>query len=313
MAQETITLKCPPASASGVRDALTDAGFEFSDAPYAFFRARGQNCVITFYNKGKLVIQGADPGHWADLLAPGAERSVSGGSKGKTSAGGADRFDEALGLHPTPAPPVWIGIDETGKGDYFGPLVVVAAAVERKHVGTLIELGVADSKKLADKKAIDLAKQLKQFVTWSQLVLKPEAYNSLYARIGNLNRLLAWGHARCLEDCLGRVPDVGYAISDQFARDPGVVKRALMERGRAIRLDQRTKAESDPAVAAASIIARAEFLWQMRAMSKEAGRELPKGAGPPVLAAARSLVVRDGIESMGRWAKLHFVTTKQIV
>ena len=296
MAQSTITLELSPQESPRVRELLTENGFVFSDAPYAFFRAKSPSGTITFYQKGKVVIQGQESPTWALLI--GGEQP--------------DRFAEALALHPSPPPPCWIGIDETGKGDYFGPLVVVAAMVDRERLDLIRELGVADSKKLADKRALELAKELKTFVPFAKVVIHPPRYNPLYAKIGNLNKLLAWGHARSLEDLLEAQPHCGYAISDQFARDERVVQRALMERGRQIQFDQRTKAESDPAVAAASILARAEFLWQMRRLEREAGQRLPKGAGPPVLAAARELVAKQGEEVLGRYAKLHFSTTQQI-
>ena len=144
------------------------------------------------------------------------------------------------------------------------------------------------------------------------MVVAPEKYNALYAKIGNLNRLLAWAHARALEDLLAVAPGVTWALSDQFASDPNVIYRQLGERGRSIAWDQRTKAESDPAVAAASILARDEFLWGIKRCSEVAGRETPKGAGPPVLAAAREIVALHGPELLAKVAKLHFKTTEQI-
>jgi ribonuclease HIII len=205
-----------------------------------------------------------------------------------------------------------VGIDETGKGDYFGPLVVVAAAITRDRVPLLRELGVGDSKRISDGVIIKMAPKLKACCTFRQVVIRPPRYNALYEKIGNLNRLLAWGHARALEDVLEVAPEATWALSDQFARDTRVVERQLMERGRQITLAQRTKAESDPAVAVASILARNEFLWQMKALGREMGRTLPKGAGPPVLAAARALVAAQGRDVLGSCAKLHFKTTNQL-
>ncbi len=298
MGQKTVTLEIPPLEAPAIRATLIDEGLEMADAPYAFFRAKGRGCTITFYNKGKLVIQAPSPDDWIALLAPDE----------------LDRepFDEALAKHPDPPPPRWIGIDETGKGDYFGPLVVVAAVVDRHRLPLLVELGVGDSKKIADAKVVKMAGQLKSFCPFKKLIIRPERYNALYADIGNLNRLLAWGHTRALEDLLEAEPDVTYAISDQFAKREDTLRRALKERGRAIHFDQWHKAESDPAVAVASILARAEFLWQIKGLEKKAGRRIPKGAGPPVLAAAREILAAEGREALGGYAKLHFKTTDQL-
>jgi ribonuclease HIII len=298
MAQTTRTVKVDPQLAPTVKQALVDAGFELSTAPYAFFRAKGAGLTATFYEKGKLVLQGADIDLWAERLT----------GQGVPE----DSFVVSMRRHPEPPPACWIGIDEAGKGDYFGPLVVVAAAIRRDQVPLIRELGVDDSKRLSDKKALELARELKAVCRFSQVVIGPERYNALYSRIGNLNRLLGWGHATALEGALEYAPDATWALSDQFATDPNVILSQRKERGRAIELSQWTKAESDPAVAAASVIARAEFLWQLRNLGQVAGQQLPKGAGGPVLAAAREIVAREGRGVLERIAKLHFRTTEQL-
>jgi len=145
----------------------------------------------------------------------------------------------------------------------------------------------------------------------SIVAIGPERYNALYAKVGNLNRLLAWAHARVIENLLGEVPDACEAISDQFA-DARVLERALLERGRCITLRQRHRAEADPVVAAASIVARAEFLARLEALAARFEVPLPKGAGPPVLGAARAFVARHGAEALGLVAKLHFRTSRQV-
>ena len=301
MAHNTITLKMPPIAANSVREALAAGGFELGEAPYAFFRAKTAACTITFYEKGKVVLQGKDADIWATQLDPDADIGPP-----------PHPFDGALAKHPKPLPQRWIGIDEAGKGDYFGPLVVVAAALDRERVDLLRELGVGDSKKIADGRIKVLAREVKAFCPFRKIVIGPQRYNTLYAKIGNLNKLLAWAHARALEDLLEAAPGCTYALSDQFARDERVVKRQLMERGRAVRYEQRTKAEADPAVAVASVLARAEFVWAMERLEKVAGQRLPKGAGPPVLAAAREMVAREGPEALEQYAKLHFRTTEQV-
>ncbi len=298
MGQSTRTVKVAADRSAEIRDVLQAAGFEFSAAPYAFFRAKGEGLTATFYEKGKLVLQGTDIDRWAERLT------------GEGVPEGAHQV--AMRKHPEPAPECWIGIDEAGKGDYFGPLVVVAAAVKRHQVPLLSELGATDSKKLSDKRVMALARELKAVCTYSQVVIGPERYNPLYAKIGNLNRLLGWGHATALEGALERESSATWALSDQFASDPNVILSQRKELGRTIRLSQWTKAESDPAVAVASIIARAEFLWQLRSLGNIAGQTLPKGAGGPVLAAAREIVAREGHSVLPRIAKLHFRTTEQL-
>lgn len=307
MAQQTVTLPVDPQYQQRIRDILTAADFEFFNAPHAFYRAKGTGCSAIFYRSGKLVLQG-DNAHTLAAVLGLEEPAVP---EPPPVQSGADRFAAALALHPDPKPEAWIGQDEVGKGDYFGPLVVVAVCVERERVELLAELGVADSKSLGDKQMRAMSKDLRAVVSHQAVVLNPEAYNRLYDKIGNLNRLLAWAHARALEDLLAVAPAT-YALVDQFAKEH-VLQRALMEAGRGITVGQRTKAESDPAVATASILARDIFLGRMDALSGAAGMTVPRGAGPPVLAAGRRLVAQHGPEALARFAKLHFKTTQQIL
>jgi ribonuclease HIII len=143
------------------------------------------------------------------------------------------------------------------------------------------------------------------------IAIHPERYNQLYEKFGNLNRLLAWGHARIIENLLERVPDCPRAISDQFA-NPAVLQRALQERGRGIELVQRTKAESDPAVAAASILAREAFVGWLKAQGARYGVEFPKGVSELVKQSARKLVEEHGAEILQVLCKAHFRTSGEV-
>jgi ribonuclease HIII len=202
-------------------------------------------------------------------------------------------------------------VDESGKGDYFGPLVAAGVCVPPGGREVLAELGVRDSKLVSDRRAHELARVVRDAYPSSVVVIGPERYNTLYASVRNLNRLLAWAHARVIENLLEEVPGCSEAISDQFG-DARVLQRALLERGRSINLIQRHRAEADPVVAAASLLARAAFLSRLQSLEERLGMPLPKGAGPPVLAAARAIVARHGTDVLGRIAKLHFRTTAQV-
>src|SRR2546429_9561085 len=186
------------------------------------------------------------------------------------------------------APAGTIGTDESGKGDYFGPLVVAGVYVPDGGREVLAALGVRDSKTLSDGQVERLSRAVREAYPTAVGALGPERYNGLYAKVGNLNRLLAGAHARVIENRLERIPECREAISDQFG-DARVLERALLERGRRISLTQRPRAESDPVVAAASIVARAEFLRRLAALARRFATPLPTGARPPVLAARRAL------------------------
>jgi len=204
-----------------------------------------------------------------------------------------------------------IGIDESGKGDYFGPLVIAAVFVTPALEQDLALMQVRDSKKISDGRILELAPDIRLLCPHSLVAIGPQRYNELYAKIKNLNRLLAWGHARALENLLQQV-ECDLAIADQFG-DERLILNALQVKGKQIRLVQRTKAESDLAVAAASILARAEFLQRLDRLSQELNTTLPKGASPAVELAGRMVVKKYGRDRLGTVAKLHFKTTKQVL
>ena len=208
------------------------------------------------------------------------------------------------------------GIDESGKGDFFGPLVVACCYTEGAMARRLLKAGVADSKTIkTERKIFELADLIRKEAAgrFNLIVLMPETYNRLYASIGNLNRLLAWGHAKTLENVLEKVPNCPRAISDQFAQSATTVQRALQSRGRQIQLEQHPKAEADIAVAAASILARAEFVQRMKALGEQAGMPLPKGASAEVLKTAKLLVQQLGAEALPNFAKMHFKTANEVL
>jgi ribonuclease HIII len=204
-----------------------------------------------------------------------------------------------------------IGTDEAGKGDYFGPLVVAAAFADEVALARLPQAGIQDSKRVTDSALPRREEMVRQICPEHEVVLiSPAKYNALYAKIGNLNRLLAWAHARAIESLLSRV-SAEVAVADKFG-DESYLARSLMARGRQLRLIQEVRAEADPAVAAASVLARAAFLRALHGLSARVGVELPKGA-THVLPAAREVFAKGGVRLLGEVAKVHFRTTKQVV
>jgi ribonuclease HIII len=202
-----------------------------------------------------------------------------------------------------------IGVDESGKGDFFGPLVVAACYVGPEHLAELD--GVKDSKKLTDQQALALATKIKAVCPHSVIAIGPEKYNELYSKFRNLNTLLAWGHARAIENVLENQP-ADLIISDQFAAGGGVVKKALYEKGRQAQFVSRVRAESDIAVAAASILARAEFLRKLEWLGKEFEIKLPKGA-TNVIGTGKQFVAKHGPDKLKCVAKMHFKTSQQVL
>ena len=215
-----------------------------------------------------------------------------------------------------PRDTAWAGVDESGKGDYFGPLVSAAVVVTPHAAAELAAAGVQDSKRLTDTRVAKLAPLIRGLTQYAVTTLGPERYNEFYAdarRQGmRLNQMLAWAHVRSLRSLLEREVDFAYAIVDQFA-DARVVEEAAVPHTGDLRIVQFPRAEADVAVAAASILARRAFVEWLERESAARGIALPRGASDLVVDAARELVARDGEDVLREVAKLHFATTGKVL
>ncbi len=288
-----------------------DSSFESCAREYALYCFVKHKISVTYFEKrSKLLLQGAGTDEFIEFVL---EPKITGIL---TQGGEKDALDAPLALSTKAAgmSEAHFGIDESGKGDYFGPLVVAGVYADHELSWELKKLGCCDSKTIKNDAQIQkIAARIRQLpsIAYEVLCIGPKRYNEMYEQIGNLNRLLAWGHARVIASLHEQVPSCPRALSDQFANE-WVLKRALKQHAIAIELEQRTKAESDIAVAAASILARARFTSWMQAASEAAGEKLPLGCAPHVVKAGKQLVKRYGVEKLRDVAKLHFKLTAQI-
>jgi ribonuclease HIII len=279
-----------------LRKVLDALGYPLREPPppYTRLEAAGEGIRVTLYESGKLLLQGkrADEvrGELAAFELLGAPKAAAAAPAG------------AL-----------IGTDEAGKGDYFGPLVVAAAHVDERAWAELRALGVRDSKEIGDAPVRKMAAEVKRRIPWEVVAIGPAKYNELYKTFANVNKLLAWAHARAIENLLERCPTCTRVLTDQFASNPDVVRSALLERGKKVKYEQRPRAEEETAVAAASVIARAEFLDKLKDLSDRFGILLEKGASARVEACGRAFVAKHGKEKLGEVAKLHFQTTGRVL
>ncbi|MBI5347541.1 MAG: ribonuclease HIII [Candidatus Aenigmarchaeota archaeon] len=203
-----------------------------------------------------------------------------------------------------------IGVDEAGKGDYFGYLVIAGVVVDDKKEPVLKKMGVMDSKRLSDMRVKEIAKQIKKTCQYEIIKISPSKYNTLHAKMKNLNKMLAWGHAKVISN-LSEKNTCDIAISDKFA-DEKFLKEALKKLNVKIKVLQKINGEYNTAVAAASILARDEFLKTLRSLGRMVGMILPKGAAD-VEKAAKELVKRYKPEILNEVAKVHFKTTRKII
>jgi ribonuclease HIII len=284
-----------------LHDLLEELGYQFSSKPYTIFFAHKNKLSVAVYEKGpKVLVQGRGVEEFVQFEL---EPKILGQAK--------------LGYEEVHSPEMFephFGIDESGKGDFFGPLVIAGVYVDRGIARQLIDAGVQDSKRIgSDARIRALADTIRKATIGltNKVLIGPAKYNELYRSFGNLNSLLGWGHARVIENLLQKKPDCRHALSDQFA-DARVIERALLSHGQKIRIEQRTRAESDIAVAAASILAREAFIDWLETEGRKLGLRLERGVSPAVKETARKLVDKDGPEALSKLAKVHFKTAHEV-
>src|SRR6266403_3656501 len=287
--------------ATKLRALLDELGFEFSPKEYTIFFGQKNKLSVAVYEKGpKVLVQGK-----------GVEEFVQFELEPKILG------EATLGYEEVHAPEMFephFGVDESGKGDFFGPLVIAGVYVDRGIARRLIDAGVQDSKRIgSDARIRALADEIrKTSMGLAEVVLiGPAKYNELYEKFGNLNKLLAWGHARVIENLLSKKPDFRRSLSDQFA-DARLIEQSLLRHGRKIEVQQRPRAESDIAVAAASILAREGFINWLEREGKELGVRLERGVSENVKETAKKLVEMSGPQALREVAKVHFRTAHEI-
>ena len=295
------TCKLSDGQAAALQAYLQAHDFLPRQVPYARFAGEKDKLNVVFYESGKLVVQGKGTQEFIEfVLEPEILKQA--------------RLGYEAVLNPDLLLPR-LGVDESGKGDFFGPLCVAGVYVNEAVVKSWQDAGIRDSKNIStDRRIAELADVIRKSpgCVTTVVPIGNEAYNRLYAKMRSVNTLLAWGHARVIENLMNQrhrmAPPPVRAISDQFASNKETVAKALMSLGREIELVQRHRAEADLAVAAASILARHEFVTRLAKLAKEFGMELPRGASAAVDAAAKEFVAKHGAENLAKVAKLHFRT-----
>ncbi|MHC4930697.1 MAG: ribonuclease HIII [Planctomycetota bacterium] len=282
----TTTLELPTGRIRELKEALVAEGFDIRPLEHAYWQARGEEVVVNAYRSGKVVVQG----------------------KGELE------FLAAHGFGTAPAPALDIpvaGSDESGKGDYFGPLVVAAVVAEPGQVHELQRAGVKDGKKLSDGAIKRAAFAVRNVCPCAVRILSPVEYNARHAEEGNVALFLSTLHAEAIAEAVAAADRCELVVIDQFTFSERL-EGALEMQGVDLPVEIRPRAEDNPAVAAASVLARAEFLAGLAELGYEQGLELPKGASAKVEKVAREIYQAGGIEALREVAKVHFKTTKRV-
>ena len=295
------TCKLTDAQALALNAALLARDWKPRTVPYARFAFESDKCNVVFYESGKLVVQGRGTQEFIEfVLEPEILKEV--------------KLGYETVLNPDLLLPRF-GVDESGKGDFFGPLCIAGVYVNEMVINSWKDKGIRDSKNIStDKRIHELAELIRNTpgCVVDSVTIGNEAYNRLYSKMRSVNAMLAWGHARVIENLMGKRyqmnPAPVRAISDQFAASKTVIEKALMASGREIELVQRHKAEEDIAVAAASILARDEFVKGIAKLEHQFQMKFPKGASAAVDAAAKQFVETLGAGELAKVSKMHFRT-----
>jgi len=283
----TRVLKMSRQEGQVLEEKLREEGFEFGPLAYAFFQAKGQQVVVSFYESGKLVVQGKGTGAFLAEFLPdlSGELSPSNNPPGVEGEG--------------------IGTDEAGKGDTFGGMVVAGVVIPEGGVPELREAGVADSKAMSDRRVRTLAPWIESNFATRVRILSSSEYNRMHAESGdNVNRLLTRLHAEIVESLVEET-GLGRVIVDRFGSDLPVT-RCLREKCPGLEILEIPRAEAHACVAAASVLARSGFLDSMAELSREWAVDFPLGSGSPVPPAMNTFLGLHGTEAVGKVAKLHF-------
>jgi ribonuclease HIII len=274
---------------------LKQQGFEITKPPYTVFSAKKKGVSCTLYQSGKLTVQGKDMRQFLEFYL---EPEI---------LGSFQYTYQDLNLDTTAR----IGIDESGKGDFFGPLCIAGVFAGGEEIAKLKAIGVKDSKTLTDATILKIGSKIQAEFVHHIVKINPQKYNELYKQFGNLNHLLAWGHATTIEQLVLK-SGCRKVIIDQFAAEHTVIT-ALKRKKLEVDLTQRHRAEEDLVVAAASILARQTFLEGLEKLGKEFAMEIPKGASAKTIKAGQKIVSKFGKEALEKAAKLHFKTLDAIL
>lgn len=292
MGQNTVSIQLSMDEAKKVRDILLSLGWKDADINNEYIALRMKNekgAVVTLYTSRKIVFQGKED--FTDIV-----QAIQGDSN-------VDFVSH-------------IGVDEVGKGDYFGPLVVVSCFVDEEFFKKVKAIGVGDSKKSSDSRILKMYEEMKEYPYYYPSIVSPEEYNRLIKETGNVAILLAKQHSKviemALEDLRRKKIECKKVVIDQFSSKQNRVKDELGTLGKGVEFEQYHKGESDIAVACASVFARAIFLEEMEKMSNEYYFDFPKGASH-VIEQGKEFVKRYGADELGKVAKVSFKTTRKLV
>ncbi len=300
--KENITITVPSTLVEVMKEYYSDC-LENSQGEYVDFQARKNDVIITAYlskkeNK-KVTFFGENALEEARVWNPEVEKQ----EKKEAAKEGWLYFGDQ------------IGSDEVGVGDFLGPMIVVAAFVSERDIKKLIELGIHDSKKMTDKKILEVGPEIVKQFKFSKLTLSNEKYNEMLDKGENLNSMKAKMHNRALLNMHKEYIDVLNIFVDQFVAEKTYYKYLNDANEEQVKdITFRTKGESYfPCVALASVIARYSYLKEMERLSEKYGMDFPFGASKKVTEFAKRFLDKYGEEELYKVAKKNFANYSEVI
>lgn len=306
---KTITLKISDNTKEKMIEYFEDKK-RLKTPPYAVFQADEADTVVTLYESGKCVFQGIsadiDANIWAETekhLNPNKtieKKTAENKEKNKTQK------------NPKIYNSTSIGSDETGTGDYLGPIVVTATYVKKENIPFLEKLGVKDSKKMDDNYILKIAPSIIKEIDYSSMILKNEDYNKWHESM-NINKMKAILHNKVLLDLTKKHKDYEYIIVDEFAKFYTYYRYLNEAKEIQKNITFITHAEdTSMSVACGAIISRYILLKEFEKLSKKYNIQIPKGAGTKVDETAAKIAKKYGIDILKKIAKYDFKNTEKI-
>ncbi len=308
---KTITLKVSDNTKEKMKEYFEEKK-RLKTPPYAVFQADEEDTVVTLYESGKAVFQGISADIDANIWKE-TEKHLNPNKKLEFKEAGSKDNKKKTTINQKVYYSNSIGSDETGTGDYFGPIVVTAAYVTKENIPFLEKLGVKDSKKMTDEHIIKIIPEIKKKIPYASMILTNENYNKNHKENMNLNTMKAVLHNKVLLSLTEKYNDYDYIVVDQFA-EPYIYYRYLKNIPKVQRnITFLTKAEDQClAVACGAIISRYILIQEFDKLSKELGISIPKGAGENVDKIGAQLVKKYGAQLLNKIAKTNFKNTEKI-
>ena len=312
----TVTVKVSENTMNEMEEFFED--FKRPKTPaYARFQADDADCVVTVYESGKAVFQGISADISAQMWIEREKRlnpTKNVEVKNSEQKDKKEKEKKEIIIDPKIYNSSSIGSDEVGTGDYFGPIVVTAAYVNKENIKWLESIGVKDSKKLTDDKILEVVPQIIKKIPYKSIILTNKEYNERYNENNNMNKLKAILHNNVLFKLSHEIRDYEYIVVDEFAQKY-VYYNYLKECPNVVRnITFMTKGEDKClAVACASLISRYIFIKEFDKLSDKVDEFLPKGASDAVTEMGIKLVNKFGKDILKDVAKLNFKNTDKVL